>query len=362
MASLFDLLPASPWSPQPFPLSLEQTPPPAPADRMPTLPPLHELSRQPFIAPPTAWREPEGSELLPTVVAAPAPESNPLGGILGLLFGAKKEDASAPSLQSSSQYGVVPKNFPAEYRLPPPISDWQRPESEFTFPLDSPHTLGLIQKSLAAGLPPDRIVLNDTTARLRRDNARMADLLFPGSGNFVSGDWSNITDGDIANLLFSVASTVLPPARAAGPARTVIRGVRAAAEAEATAHAAQAAGVRAITAGAAPVAGEIDAPMQAANALQLMGQDHHGISKKIHRALEKHMNLRGLYEYRDPRFVTRAIDRDAHRGYQRWHRQLDSEIEDHILASPEMTPQDFEEFLRTRYREPDLIARFPNGL
>ena len=69
----------------------------------------------------------------------------------------------------------------------------------------------------------------------------MADLLFPGSGNFVSGDWSNITDGDIANLLFSVASTVLPPARAAGPAHTVIRGARAAAEAEAAAAATRAA-------------------------------------------------------------------------------------------------------------------------
>jgi hypothetical protein len=98
------------------------------------------------------------------------------------------------------------------------------------------------------------------------------------------------------------------------------------------------------------------------NAQPLTGQNHHGISKPIYDALKDHNTLKGLYEYRDPRFVTQAIDKDAHRGYQKWHRNLDSEIAERIRDSPDMTPKEFEEYLRARYREPDLIARFPNGL
>jgi hypothetical protein len=49
----------------------------------------------------------------------------------------------------------------------------------------------------------------------------------------------------------------------------------------------------------------------------LTGQIHHGISKVIHRAIEKIPGLAGVYNYRDARFVTRAIDNVAHRGYQK---------------------------------------------
>jgi hypothetical protein len=94
----------------------------------------------------------------------------------------------------------------------------------------------------------------------------------------------------------------------------------------------------------------------------LTGQLHHGISKPVHKALEGHGGLKGAYEHRDARFVTQAFDKDAHNGYQQWHRSLDSEIAKHIRNSPGMTPEEFEEFLRARYKEPDLIARFPKGL
>jgi hypothetical protein len=109
-------------------------------------------------------------------------------------------------------------------------------------------------------------------------------------------------------------------------------------------------------------ANKFDVPLQAPNALRLTGQLHHGISKRIYNALEDHNLLKGAYEHRDARFATQAVDKDAHKGYQQWHRSLDSEIAQHIRENPEMTPEEFEEFLRTRYREPDLIARFPNGL
>jgi hypothetical protein len=49
--------------------------------------------------------------------------------------------------------------------------------------------------------------------------------------------------------------------------------------------------------------------------LQLTGQIHHSISKRVFRELENHVNLRGLYKYRDPRFETQAVDLPAHNGY-----------------------------------------------
>jgi len=92
------------------------------------------------------------------------------------------------------------------------------------------------------------------------------------------------------------------------------------------------------------------------------GQIHHPISTRVHRALEGHPNLRGHYQARDPRFTTRALNEEAHRGYQRWHRQLDEEVADWIENAPiDTTPQQFEDWLRRRYSQPDLQWRFPNG-
>ena len=94
----------------------------------------------------------------------------------------------------------------------------------------------------------------------------------------------------------------------------------------------------------------------------LTGQNHHAISKRVCTALDKSLGLAGFYKYRDPRFATRAIDRDAHNGYQTWHRNLDNEIATYVRENSQMTPEEFERYLRNRYAQPDLLARFPNGL
>ena len=92
------------------------------------------------------------------------------------------------------------------------------------------------------------------------------------------------------------------------------------------------------------------------------GQLHHAISKKIYRELQKHRNLAGHYKARDPRFVTRAVDGAAHRGYQRWHRDLDREVMAWIRRNKKATPAQFEAYLRSVYNRPELRARFPAGL
>ncbi|WP_164015351.1 Wall-associated protein precursor [Pyxidicoccus trucidator] len=100
---------------------------------------------------------------------------------------------------------------------------------------------------------------------------------------------------------------------------------------------------------------------QAAKTVATTGQQHHVISKTIADALNKHGTLKGVYQPRDPRFVSRAVDKAAHNGYQHWHRQVDEEVVNWLFTHRQATPQQFEAFLRSVYSRPEMLARFPNG-
>jgi hypothetical protein len=98
-------------------------------------------------------------------------------------------------------------------------------------------------------------------------------------------------------------------------------------------------------------------------AVKTTGQIHHPISAKIGRDLQKHPALKGHYKSRDPRFTTQAADAASHRGYQTWHRALDKEVVQWLRdpINKAATPEQFEAWLRSRYAQPDLKQRFPNG-
>lgn len=91
------------------------------------------------------------------------------------------------------------------------------------------------------------------------------------------------------------------------------------------------------------------------------GQLHHIISRPIAEALAQHKTLRGLYKPRDRRFETRAVDEQAHCGYQEWHRKVDAEVVEWLRRYERATSKEFEAFLREIYNRPDMRARFPNG-
>lgn len=95
---------------------------------------------------------------------------------------------------------------------------------------------------------------------------------------------------------------------------------------------------------------------------QLSGQIHHGISRKVHQALQQHPNLKDVYEARDPRFTTQARDLASHKGYDRFHRNLDAEVSGWIRSNPNATQAQFENYLRGVYQRPEVVTRFPNGL
>jgi len=108
--------------------------------------------------------------------------------------------------------------------------------------------------------------------------------------------------------------------------------------------------------------GAVAVNQAARGAAQLTGQMHHGVSRTIHRALEQHPNLRGLYSARASRFVTQAKDLASHRGYDTFHRNLDAEVAGWIRSNPNATQAQFESYLRGVYQRPDVLAHFPNGL
>lgn len=100
----------------------------------------------------------------------------------------------------------------------------------------------------------------------------------------------------------------------------------------------------------------------AGQAARAAGQQHHAISQRIHRALEEHPTLKGHYQARDPRFVTQAKDLPSHKGYQEWHRKIEDEVIAWLKQQQQVSPAQFEKFLRELYSRPDLLGRFPGGL
>jgi hypothetical protein len=91
------------------------------------------------------------------------------------------------------------------------------------------------------------------------------------------------------------------------------------------------------------------------------GQQHHVISKRIAEELDKHPTLKGHYTARDPRFVTRAVDKASHYGYQKWHREVDEEVIRWLQQHPSATSEEFEGLLREIYSRPAMLQRFPHG-
>jgi hypothetical protein len=93
------------------------------------------------------------------------------------------------------------------------------------------------------------------------------------------------------------------------------------------------------------------------------GQDHHAITAQIYRELQEHRTLKNVYKYRDNRFVSQAINKEAHIGWETWHRAMEEKVVRWIKDTKAATPADFEAFLRDLYKnDKTLNWRFPNGM
>ena len=287
MPNLSDLLPASAWPVQRFISPDEQAQTlqvalnlgipldwssllPVSATRTATAPPMQ--SQQPAAYPATLRSDDNATSMAGPSSPDPAQgvsaeplrivanpnigPTNPFGGLLGAFFGSKTESPPAPLVQ----YGVVPKALPPEFRMPPAISDWQRPESYF-----QRQDMARLKRALANpdpnqdGLGP---IFAFDAGGTERDAARAAEFLFPGSGNIVSGDWDNITADDIARLGLSTALAVGSVGLESAIARAAAAATRSAVpEAEVAEAAARAATLsRTQASRAAPFVGKITSP------------------------------------------------------------------------------------------------------
>jgi hypothetical protein len=106
---------------------------------------------------------------------------------------------------------------------------------------------------------------------------------------------------------------------------------------------------------------EAEAAPDCSEPTECKGQLHHVISRPIAKGLKRHETLRGHYKARDPRFVTRAVDKEAHCGYQSWHRKVDEGVIEWLETYRNATPKQFEAFLRQIYSRPEMLKRFPHG-
>ncbi len=93
---------------------------------------------------------------------------------------------------------------------------------------------------------------------------------------------------------------------------------------------------------------------------QSIGEKHHVLSNKIIKELEKHNSLKGFFNRNDPKFIHKAVDKNSHTGYQKWHRDYDEKIKKWIERNDHATPEEFREFINNIYQEPEMKLRFPN--
>ncbi|MDR2171942.1 MAG: hypothetical protein LBP59_17495, partial [Planctomycetaceae bacterium] len=96
------------------------------------------------------------------------------------------------------------------------------------------------------------------------------------------------------------------------------------------------------------------------NTTKLTGQLHHPISKKIFNELDKNESISSKFKDNYRNFITKAIDRQSHSGYQQWHRELDDKIVDWLKNHNKTTDEEFIVFLKKIYNESDLAKRFPD--
>lgn len=78
------------------------------------------------------------------------------------------------------------------------------------------------------------------------------------------------------------------------------------------------------------------------------------------KALDSHPTLKGEFNREDPAFKYRAKDAEAHKGYQKWHREYDAKVVEWLENNPKATERQFRNFLHDYYQQPDVKEIIPN--
>ncbi|MDE2125353.1 MAG: hypothetical protein KGJ62_02055 [Armatimonadetes bacterium] len=65
------------------------------------------------------------------------------------------------------------------------------------------------------------------------------------------------------------------------------------------------------------------------------------------------------FKRNDKNYIVGAVNKAAHWGYQTWHREIDKEVVDWILAHPDAPANELRTLLREIYSRPGVSWRFP---
>ena len=79
-------------------------------------------------------------------------------------------------------------------------------------------------------------------------------------------------------------------------------------------------------------------------------------------ALDRHETLKDMFDREDPQFKIQAISKEAHYGYESWHRQYTLDLTYWLERNPLATRQEFIDELNRVYSLPDMVWRFGKGV
>ncbi len=86
------------------------------------------------------------------------------------------------------------------------------------------------------------------------------------------------------------------------------------------------------------------------------GQGHHVLSRRIIDAIKNNKNL--VSSANRNKSVIKAWTKEAHKGYQDWHRKIDSSVEIWAENNPNATVEEFGRFLYDLYFTKEMIRSF----
>ena len=96
--------------------------------------------------------------------------------------------------------------------------------------------------------------------------------------------------------------------------------------------------------------------MGSLNNVARTGQNHHVITNKINSALSRHSTLAGKFNRGD--YIVKALNENAHKGYQAWHRAYDLKVVNWLAKNKFATVGEFKSLMNAIYKTADMVSRF----
>ena len=89
-----------------------------------------------------------------------------------------------------------------------------------------------------------------------------------------------------------------------------------------------------------------------ATSITKTGQKHHVITRSMEKEMAKNPRLSGINRND---YIVQAVDQQAHRGYQTWHRQYDAKVLTYLRTHPNVSARSFKKFVNNIINPPKWL-------